>query len=120
MPSSHSLRDPGFMRDACTGSFMTLEVLGCNGLSACLLDVGVPDDRQSFYDPAGAACRPAAFTFLCFLIPTEVGISLGTVQGPLLQGHRSADEALGAQRGPSQLLGRAPVHLEGWRPLYFG
>lgn len=48
MPSSHSLRDPEFMRDACTGSFMTLEVLGYNGLSASLLDVGVPDDRQEF------------------------------------------------------------------------
>lgn len=49
-------------------------------LSASLLGAGAPHDRQDAYGPAGAACRPAAFTLLCFLIPTEVGVSSGIVQ----------------------------------------
>lgn len=85
-------------------------VLGCKRLGASFLGAGAPEDRQDSYGPAGATCQPAAFMLLCFLIPTEVGVSSGTV--PLcLWGCRSANEALDDRGETSQLAGRVEATI---------
>lgn len=110
MPSSYGLRDPGFMMDPCTGPLMALEALGCGRLSAPLLDAGVPDDRQNVCGPAGTACQPAAFTCLCYLIPTKAGVSLGTALSRW--GPRCTEGSLVSQQeGPQWHPGGAEANL---------
>lgn len=86
------------------------QVLGCKRLGASLLGAGASEDRQDSYSPAGTTCQPAAFMLLCFLIPTEVGVSSGMV--PLcLWACRSANEDLDDRGETSQLAGRVEATI---------
>lgn len=108
VPSSRGLGHPEFMKDPCTGSSGGSRVSGCCRLTAPLPGAGLWATGRIFTAQlAPLAGLPPSRS--CFLIPTKIGVTSGTVQGPL-----PLKPSLSSQ-GPGRAVGSLLIRQEGPR-----